>query len=101
MADIKKATLMSLEEALKAKEQAIREGRFQEAMLLGDLVTLLAKAEIYQTNERMILSNPRGMSNSDSYRQVWQLVEDLSFQAVPQDLRDQINQLESKLKPEL
>lgn len=99
MVDIKKLTLMTVEEAVKAKDQAIREGRFQEAMLLGDLVNLLAKAEIYQTNERMILTNPRGFSSSENYRQVWQLVEDLSFQAVPADLREQIKQLESKLQP--
>lgn len=94
---IKKPTLLTVDEAVKAKDKAIREGRFQDAMILGDLINLLAQAEVYQANEKMILSNPRSMSRSDNYQRVWQLVEDLSYQAVPEDLREQIKQLESKL----
>jgi len=94
---IKKPTLLTVEEAVKAKDHAIREGRFQDAMVLGDLVTLLAQADVYQANEKMILSNPRSMSRSENYQRVWQLVEDLSYEAVPESLREQIKQLESKL----
>ncbi|MDI6637121.1 hypothetical protein [Pantoea dispersa] len=97
MAEIKKPTLLTVDEAVTQKSQAIREGRFQDAMILGDLVNLLAQAEVYQTNEKMILSNPRSMSRTDNYCRVWQLVEDLSFQAVPETLREQIQQLENKL----
>ncbi|MDU5780052.1 MAG: hypothetical protein E6Z83_04510 [Pantoea sp.] len=97
MAEIKKSTLLTVEEAVNAKDKAIREGRFQDAMLLGDLVNLLAQAEVYQSSEKMILTNPRSMSRSDNYCRVWQLVEDLSYQAVPESLRDQIKQLETQL----
>jgi len=97
MAEIKKPTLLTVDEAVTQKAKAIREGRFQDAMILGDLVNLLAQAEVYQTNEKIILSNPRSMSRTDNYCRVWQLVEDLSFQAVPETLRGQIQQLESEL----
>lgn len=97
MAEIKKPTLLTVDEAVTQKAKAIREGRFQDAMILGNLVNLLAQAEVYQTNEKIILSNPRSMSRTDNYCRVWQLVEDLSFQAVPVTLREQIQQLESKL----
>lgn len=99
MAEIKKSTLLTVEEAATQKAKAIREGRFQDAMILGDLVNLLAQAEVYQSSEKMILTNPRSMSRTDSYCRVWQLVEDLSYQAVPESLRDQIKQLETKLSP--
>lgn len=94
---IKKSTLLTVDEAVTQKAKAIREGRFQDAMILGDLVNLLAQAEVYQSNEKMILSNPRSMSRTDNYCRVWQLVEDLSYQAVPESLRDQIRQLETQL----
>ncbi|MCL6409903.1 hypothetical protein EXT69_02940 [Pantoea agglomerans] len=97
MAEIKKPTLLTVDEAVTQKAKAIREGRFQDAMILGDLVNLLAQAEVYQTNEKIILSNPRSMSRTDNYCRVWQLVEDLSFQAVPETLRGQIQQLENEL----
>jgi len=93
----KKPTMLTVEEAVTQKDKAIREGRFQDAMILGDLVNLLTQADVYQVNEKMILSNPRSMSRSENYHRVWQLVEDLSYQAVPEALRDQIKQLESKL----
>lgn len=96
---IKKSTLLTVDEAVTQKAKAIREGRFQDAMILGDLVNLLAQAEVYQSNEKMILSNPRSMSRTDNYCRVWQLVEDLSYQAVPAPLRDQIKQLETQLSP--
>lgn len=99
MAEIKKSTLLTVDEAVTQKAKAIREGRFQDAMILGDLVNLLAQAEAYQSSEKMILSNPRSMSRTDNYCRVWQLVEDLSFQAVPESLRDQIKQLETQLSP--
>lgn len=89
--------MLTVEEAVTQKDKAIREGRFQDAMILGDLVNLLTQADVYQVNEKMILSNPRSMSRSENYHRVWQLVEDLSYQAVPEALRDQIKQLESKL----
>ncbi len=96
---IKKSTLLTVDEAVTQKAKAIREGRFQDAMILGDLVNLLAQAEVYQSNEKMILTNPRSMSRTDNYCRVWQLVEDLSYQAVPESLRDQIRQLETQLSP--
>lgn len=99
MAEIKKSTLLTVDEAVTQKAKAIREGRFQDAMILGDLVNLLAQAEVYQTNEKIVLSNPRSMSRTDNYCRVWQLVEDLSYQAVPESLRDQIKQLETQLPP--
>ncbi|MEG9741478.1 hypothetical protein [Enterobacter roggenkampii] len=99
MAEIKKPTLLTVDEAVTQKANAIRDGRFQDAMILGDLVNLLAQAEVYQSNEKMILSNPRSMCRTDNYCRVWQLVEDLSYQAVPESLRDQIKQLETQLSP--
>lgn len=98
MAEIKKTTIMTVDEAVTQKSQAIREGRFQDAMILGDLVNLLAQAEVYQNQERMILLNPRSLSKSGSYVQVHQLIEDLSFKAVPEAIRDQILTLEQQLR---
>lgn len=96
---VKKPTMLTVEEAVTQKDKAIKEGRFQDAMILGDLVNLLAQADVYQANEKMILSNPRSMSRNENYQRVWQLVEDLSYQAVPQSIRDQIKQLETQLSP--
>lgn len=98
MAELKLSTVMTLQEAVKAKQKAVSEGRFQEAMLLGDYADQLAQAEIYQKQEQMILLNPRSLSKADSYIKVQQLVEDLSYQAVPQNLRDKILKLEQQLK---
>ena len=98
MAEIKRATMMTADEAFREKEKAIREGRYQEAMILGDLVNLLVQAEIYQNNERMMLSNPRSMARSEKFCKIWQMVEDFSYEAVPEPLRNQIKQLETKLQ---
>ncbi|GEM_PF-3171910 len=98
MAEIRKSTLMTVEQAVIEKEKAIRGGDFKRAMLLGDYINLLSTADIYQTNERMILSNPRSPGKSESYCRVWQLIEDLSFEAVPHEVREQIAALEKGLQ---
>jgi len=97
MAELRKPTLMTMREAEEATLKARYEGRYSDAITLKDLALLYAEAEVYQNNERSILENPRSLSNKPSYLQVRQLINTLSYEAVPEALRNQITQLESKL----
>lgn len=98
MPGVKRAMLMTLREAEDATFRARQEGRYEDAITLKDLVSLYAEASIWQNNERMILENPRSASTKPAYIQVRQMIEDLSFQAVPEDLRKTIAEMEAKLQ---
>lgn len=98
MPEVKRAMLMTLREAESATFRARSEGRFQDAITLKDLVSLYAEASIWQNNEKAILNNPNSLSTSDAYLQVRQLVEDLSYQKVPESTRQKISELEAKLQ---
>lgn len=98
MPEVKRSMLMTLREAEDATFRARQEGRYEDAITLKDLAVLYSEASIWQNNEKAILNNPNSLSTSDAYLQVRQLVEDLSYQKVPESTRQKILELEAKLR---
>ena len=96
---IRKNTLMTFEQAQKAFEDNNLERTPLQRFLLRQYMQVIAAVEQQQSMYAPNLCNPKGIQ-SDAWCKVHQLIEDISFGSVDQRTKDQLSEIESKLKAE-
>ena len=95
--NIKKHTVMTSQQAVEAFENSDFRYTDYQRVLFVQYENILSIIEHQQNAQAQNLLNRRGVQ-SDSWRKVHQLVEDLTFNDVSQQLREQLAGIETKLK---
>ena len=94
---IKKHTVMTSQQAAGAYENSDFKYTGYQRVLFGQYEQILSIIEHQQNTQAQNLLNRKGVQ-SDSWLRVHQLVEDLTFNDVSQQLREQLADIETKLK---
>lgn len=94
---IKKHTVMTSRQAIDAYENSDFRYTGYQRILFGEYENILSIIEHQQNTQAQNLLNRKGVQ-SDSWFKVMQLVEDLTFNDVSQQLREQLADIETKLK---
>ncbi|MGX9869042.1 hypothetical protein [Enterobacter mori] len=100
MTTITKHTIFDVDQAVRRLKNFEEPLSGRARVLLHEYAETLSRADIQQRQQRPNLLNPNSANQSEEWRQVHQLVEDITWQSLDQRLRDKLSELEAQLKEE-